>query len=103
MSQLFASGGQSIGISASASVLPVNECSGLISFRIDWFDLLAPHSRVFSSTTVQKHFGASGKQSFCLPESSCSEQTQLLLHTQMLDHLLLGFPKANAGCDVGFL
>ena len=37
MSQLFASGGQSIEVSASASVLP----SGLISFRIDWFDLLA--------------------------------------------------------------
>ena len=36
MSQPFASGGQSIG--ASASVLP-NEYSGLISFRIDWFDL----------------------------------------------------------------
>ena len=40
MSQLFASGGQSTGVSASASVLP-NEYSGLISFRIDWFDLLA--------------------------------------------------------------
>ena len=39
MSQLFASGGQSIGASASVSVLPMN--SGLISFRIDWFDLLA--------------------------------------------------------------
>ena len=36
--QLFASGGQSIGASASASVLPMNI---LISFRIDWFDLLA--------------------------------------------------------------
>ena len=35
------SGGQSIGVSASASVLPSNEYSGLISFRIDWFDLLA--------------------------------------------------------------
>ena len=34
MSQFFASGGQSIGVSASASVL-------LISFRIDWLDLLA--------------------------------------------------------------
>ena len=41
MSQLFASGGQRIGASASASVLPVNEYSELISFRIDWFDLLA--------------------------------------------------------------
>ena len=39
MRQFFASGGQSIG--ASASVLPMNEYSGLISFRIDWFDLLS--------------------------------------------------------------
>ena len=39
MSRLFPSGGQSIGVSASASVLPVN--SGLISFRMDWLDLLA--------------------------------------------------------------
>ena len=39
MSQFFASGGQSTGLSASASVLP--EYSGLISFRMDWFDLLA--------------------------------------------------------------
>ena len=37
MSQLFTSGGQSIGV--SALVLPMNY-SGLISFRIDWFDLL---------------------------------------------------------------
>ena len=41
MSRLFASGGQSIGVSASASVLPMNEYSGLITFRIDWLDLLA--------------------------------------------------------------
>ena len=39
MNQLFASGGQSIAVSASASVLPMN--IELISFRIDWFDLLA--------------------------------------------------------------
>ena len=39
MSQFFASGGQSIG--ASVSVSPSNEYSGLISFRTDWFDLLA--------------------------------------------------------------
>ena len=36
MSQLFESGGQSIGVSASVSVFPMN-----ISFRIDWFDFLA--------------------------------------------------------------
>ena len=40
MSQLFTSGVQSIGVSDSASVLPVTD-SRLISFRIDWFDLLA--------------------------------------------------------------
>ena len=40
MSQLFASGGQSIGASVSASVLPSNDYSGSFSFRIGWFDLL---------------------------------------------------------------
>ena len=41
MNQFVASGGQSIGVSASASVSPSNEYSGLISFRMDWLDLLA--------------------------------------------------------------
>ena len=40
MSQFFIWGGQSIGVSASASS-PSNEYSGLISFRIDELDLLA--------------------------------------------------------------
>ena len=40
MSQLFASGGQSIG-SFSFSISPFNEHPGLISFRMDWLDLLA--------------------------------------------------------------
>ena len=39
MSQFFASGGQSIA--ASASAFPMNEYSGLISLRINWFDLFA--------------------------------------------------------------
>ena len=38
--------------SFSFSISPSNEYSGLISFRINWFDWL---SRVFSNTTVQKH------------------------------------------------
>ena len=40
------------------SISPSNEYSGLISFRIDWFDLFEVReglSRVFSNTTVQKH------------------------------------------------
>ena len=43
------------------SISPSNEYSGLISFRIDWFDLAAQGTlKVFSNTTVQKHqfFGA---------------------------------------------
>ena len=39
-SQLFTSDGQSIRVSASTSVLPMNH-PGLISFRLDWLDLLA--------------------------------------------------------------
>ena len=43
--------------SFSFSISPSNDYSGFISFRIDWFDLLAIQglSRVFSNTTVQKH------------------------------------------------
>ena len=41
MSQLFASGGQSIRVSASTSVLPTNIQDWLISFRMNWLDLLA--------------------------------------------------------------
>ena len=50
--------------SFSFSINPSNEYSGLISFRIDWFDLLSllPKglSSIFSSTTIEKHqfFGA---------------------------------------------
>ena len=45
--------------SFSFSISPSDEYSGLISFGMDWLDLLAV-SRVFSNTTVQKHqfFGA---------------------------------------------
>ena len=43
--------------SFSFSISPSNEHPGLISFRMDWLDLLQSKglSRVFSSTTVQKH------------------------------------------------
>ena len=48
--------------SFSFNISPSNEHPGLISFRIDWLDLLAVHglSRVFSNTIVQNHqlFGA---------------------------------------------
>ena len=43
--------------SFSFSIIPSKEIPGLISFRMDWLDLLAIQgcSRVFSNTTIQKH------------------------------------------------
>ena len=56
MSQLFASGGQSIGVSASASVLPVNIQAWFPLGWSGWISLQSKGlSRVFSNTTVQKH------------------------------------------------
>ena len=77
MSQLFASGGQRIGVSASASVLPMNiqdysplGWTGLVSL------LSKGLSRVFSNTTVQKHqfFGA-----------QLSSQSNSHIHTWLLE------------------
>ena len=56
VSQFFASGGQSIGVSASASVLPMNIQDWFPLGLTDLISLLSKVlSRVFSSTTVQKH------------------------------------------------
>ena len=56
MSQLFASGGQSIGVSASTSVLPVNTQDWSPLGWTGWIFLQSKGlSRVFSNTTVQKH------------------------------------------------
>ena len=61
VSQFFASGGQSIGVSASASVFLMNIQDW---FPLGWTGLISLQSkgllRVFSNTTVQKHqfFGA---------------------------------------------
>ena len=56
MSQLFTSGGQSIGASASASVFPMN-IRGWFPLRLTGFVSLQSKrlSRVFSNTTVQRH------------------------------------------------
>ena len=61
MSQLFAWGGQSTGVSASASVLPMNTQDWFPLEWTGWISLKSKGlSRVFSNTTVQKHqfFGA---------------------------------------------
>ena len=59
MSQLFTSGGQSIGVSASVSVLPMNTQDWSPLGWTNWISLQPKGlSRVFSSTTVQRREGA---------------------------------------------
>ena len=62
MSQLFTSGGQSIGVSASKSILPMNTQVWSLLGWTGWISLQSKGlSRVFSNTTIQKHqfFGTS--------------------------------------------
>ena len=56
MSQLFASGGQSTGVSASTSLFPMNTQDLSLLGWTGWISLKSKGlSRVFSNTTVQKH------------------------------------------------
>ena len=76
MSQFFASGGQSIHISASASVLPMNIQDWCPLGWTGWISLQSKGlSRVFSNTTVQKHRFFSTQLSL---QSSCHIHTWLL-------------------------
>ena len=76
ISQLFASGGPSIGVSASASVLPMNIQDWFPLGWTGWISLQSKGlSRVFSNTTVQKH------QSF---KAQLSSQSNSHIHTWLL-------------------
>ena len=72
----------------SFSISPSNEYSGMISFRIDWFDLPAVRlSRVFSNTTVQKHQLFSTKPSLVSNSHICTwlvEKPELWLYGPLL-------------------
>ena len=63
--------------SFSFSISPSNEYSGLISLRIDWFDLLFVQrfSRVFSSTTIQKNQFFSSQPSLWSNSHICTGKT----------------------------
>ena len=64
MNQPFTSGGQSIGVSASTSVLPMNTQDWSPLGWTSWVSLQSKGlSRVFSNTTVQKHQFFSGQLS----------------------------------------
>ena len=65
VSQLFASGGQNIGVSASASALPMNNQGWFPLGWTGWISLQSKGlSRVFSNTTVQKHQFFSARLSY---------------------------------------
>ena len=77
MSQLFASGGQSIRVSTSTSVLPMNIQDWFLLGWTSWISLQSKGlSTVFSNTTVQKH------QFFCTQPSS---QSKSYIHTWLLE------------------
>ena len=81
MSQLFVSGGQSTGVSASASVL--DEHPGLISFRMDWLDLLAVQGTLKS--LLQHH---SSKASILLRSAFFIVQLSTSIHDYWKNHSL---------------
>ena len=81
MSQFFASGGQSIGVPASASVFPMNIQNWFPLGWTGWISLLSKGlSRFFSNTTVQK------LQFFSAPLSLWSNSQ---IHTWLLEKSLL--------------
>ena len=76
MSQFFASGSQSIGVSASASVFPMNILDWFPLGLTGWISLQSRGlSRVFYNTTVQKHqfFGAQLSYRPTLTSSFCPQ------------------------------
>ena len=78
MSQLFTWGGQSIGVSASTSVLPMNTQDWSPLGWTGWISLQSKGlSRVFSNTTVQKH------RFFC---AQLSSQSNSHIHTWLLEN-----------------
>ena len=79
ISQFFASGGQSVGVSASASVLPMNIQDWFLLGWTGRISLLSKGlSRVFLNTTVQKHQFFSAQLSLW---SNSYNHTQLLKNT----------------------
>ena len=81
MSQFFASGGQSIGVSASASVLPMNIQGWFPLGWTDWISLQSKGlSRVFSNTTVQKR-SAFFRVQLSHPSMTTGKTISLTTHT----------------------
>ena len=95
MSQLFASGGQSIGVSASTSVLIQDW------FPLGWTGWISLQSkelsRVFSNTTVQKHqfFGTQGKIQFSSVTQSRPTLCEHMDYSTPVHHQLSEFTQTH--------
>ena len=90
MSQLFAWGGQSVWVSVSTSVLPMNTqdwsplgWTGLISFRMDWLDLLAVQGTL--KRLLQHH---RSKVSILWRSAFCIVPTLTSIHDHWKNHSL---------------
>ena len=91
MSQLFTWGGQSIGVSALASILPMNIQDWFPLEWTSWISLQSKGlSRVFSNTTVQKH------QFF---SAQLSSQSNSHIHT-LVDHICRSLFLGSQFCSI---
>ena len=87
MSQFFASGGQSIGVSASASIFPINSLDWFPLGWTGWISLQSKQlSRVFSNTTIQKHQFLSAQLSLQLSHSYITTGKTTVLTRQSLQN-----------------
>ena len=91
-SQFFASGGQSIGVSASASVLPMNIQGWFPLGWTGWISLQSKElSRVFTTTTARKHqsFGAQPSLILLMDSKIKGDKAQMLTDSSKLGDSML--------------
>ena len=107
MSQSFASGDQSIGVSALAPVLPM---TGLLSFRMDWLDLLAVQGTFKSLLQHHSSKHTSLRVGLCQLSFLIKVETSLALaytvfplYPGYLGHYGLGFWISFQSISAGFL
>ena len=102
MSQLFASGSQSIGVSASTSVLPMSTQDWFPLGWTGWISLQSKRlSRVFSNTTVQKH-QFFGTQLFFIVQLTARVRSDSCLLSQWCHPTISSFVFPFSSCPQSF-
>ena len=118
MSQFFAPGGQSFGVSAS-KISPSHEYSGLISFKMDWLDLLAVQGTLksllqhhsskapillhsaFSTVQLSHPYMTTGKTVALTRQTFVGKVMSLLLN--MLSRLVIAFLPRSKQASFNFM